>query len=188
MEKIILTDVDGVLLDWDGSFDNWMKINGFKKYSNEFYDVASRYKITKDKSRKLIRKFNESSEIGFLNPFRDSINYVKKLNNKGYKFHCITSLSNNIYSQKLREINLKNLFGDCFEKFIFLDVSERKDKVLKKYKNRGYYWIEDKLENALDGLNLGLKSILIEHQYSKKIKIENLILVKNWKEIYEILI
>lgn len=189
MKKIILTDVDGVLLDWDKSFDKWMEKNKNKKYSNGFYDVASRYKISKKKSRDLIKKFNESAEIGFLEPFKDSVEYVKKLNKKGYVFHCITSLSKNLYSQKLRKINLINLFGEsCFEKYIFLDVSERKNKVLNLYKNKDYYWVEDKLQNATDGLELGLKSILIRHDYSKNLKHEKIIFVDSWKDIYRLII
>jgi uncharacterized HAD superfamily protein len=164
-----------------------MKEKGYKKHSNKYYDVASRYMISKEESRKIIRIFNESSEIGFLEAFKDSVKYVNKIKEKGYNFHCITSLSDNLYSQKLRKINLKNLFGDCFEKFIFLDVSERKDKVLKTYANTGYYWVEDKLENALDGLEVGLKSILMKHEYSKNIENKKLIRVNNWAGVFELI-
>lgn len=188
MEKIILTDVDGVLLEWDKSFDNWMKDKKYKKYNNDFDNVAQRYKITKSESKELVKKFNESPEIGFLEPFKDSVTYVKKLNKKGYKFHCITSLGKNLYSQKLRKINLEKLFGDCFEKFIFLDVSERKNQVLNQYKNSGLFWVEDKIENALDGLNVGLSPILMKHHYSRDLNHEKIILVNSWKEIYKIII
>lgn len=187
MEKIILTDVDGVLLNWDKGFDKWMKEKGYKKYSNKNYDVASNYKISKVDSRKIIKVFNESSEVRFLEAFKDSVKYVNKIKEKGYKFHCITSFGDNLYYQKLRKINLRALFGDCFEKFIFLDVSERKDKVLKAYEDTGYYWIEDKLENAIDGLNLGLKSILIKHEYSINIENKSLIVVNNWSEIFSLI-
>jgi FMN phosphatase YigB (HAD superfamily) len=188
MKKTILTDVDGVLLEWDKSFDNWMKEKKYKKLNNDFDNVAQRYGITKSESRELVKNFNESSEIGFLEPFKDSQVYVKKLSKKGYKFHCITSLGKNLYSQKLRKINLEKLFGDCFDKFIFLDVSERKDKVLEKYKNSGLFWVEDKVENAMDGLSVGLKSILIKHNHSKNISSDRIILVNSWKEIYKIII
>jgi len=185
MEKIILTDVDGVLLDWDYSFDNWMKEKGYEKHNNKYYDVARKYKLSIDKSREVIKLFNESSEIGFLKPFKDSVSYVKKLSKKGYRFHCITSLGKNLYSQKLRKINLNKLFGDVFDKFIFLDISERKDKVLNKYNNKKYYWVEDNLQNALDGIDNGLVSILMTHEHSSDIKNDNLIIVDCWHDIYK---
>jgi phosphoglycolate phosphatase-like HAD superfamily hydrolase len=187
MEKLILTDVDGVLLNWDKSFDKWMKEKKYKKHNNNFDNVAQRYKIKKEESRELVKTFNESSEIGFLEPFRDSVEYIKKLYKKGYKFHCITSLGRSLYSQKLRKINLENLFGSCFSKFIFLDVSERKNKILNSYKNSDLFWIEDKFENALDGLNVGLKPILMKHDYSNQIKHNKIMMVNSWKEIYEII-
>jgi len=31
MNKIILTDADGVLLDWEYAFDVWMRTHGFNK-------------------------------------------------------------------------------------------------------------------------------------------------------------
>ena len=79
--KIILTDSDGVLTDWEYAFDIWMLQHGFNKQNGaEFkYDMGTRYGIDKEQSKKLIRIFNESAAIGFLPPLRDAMYYVKKL-------------------------------------------------------------------------------------------------------------
>ena len=125
-QKIILTDVDGVLLDWEWAFNVWMQEHGFELtdgYQYE-YDMATRYDISKEQVRKLIRTFNESAAIGFLPVLRDAMYWVKRLHEQhGYTFHAITSLSLNENAGKLREMNLEKMFlkGNpiffLFEKF-----------------------------------------------------------------------
>ncbi len=76
MKKIILTDADGVLLDWEFAFGVWMEQHGFV-------------------------------------------------------FHCITSMSSDENAQELRKMNLRKLFGEtAFTKFIILDTGADKDDVL----------------------------------------------------------
>jgi hypothetical protein len=189
--KIILTDADGVLLDWEYAFDVYLRQHGFNKVEggNLKYDIGKRYGIDREQGKKLIKIFNESAHIGFLPALRDSMYYVKRLHEEhGYVFHCITSLSHDENSCALRTMNLKKLFGEtAFEKFIYLDTGADKDEALEPYRNSGYYWIEDKITNAQVGHDLGLKSLLMEHGHNMDNETP-FPKVKNWKEIYEIIV
>ena len=63
--NVILTDCDGVLVDWLYAFDMWMGRKGFKKIHEEVYDLHECYGIEKNECKKLVRFFNESAaEIG----------------------------------------------------------------------------------------------------------------------------
>lgn len=187
MDKVILTDCDGVLLNWEYAFITWMKRHGYQEIENGHlhYDIGERYGIPKDEKNRLIKFFNESSAIGFLPPLRDAMYYVDKLHREhGYVFHCITSLSLEPTAQELRTANLKKLFGDtAFEKFVYLDTGADKHEALEVYRDSNHIWIEDKLENAEVGLYYGLDSILIEHGHNMNVK--HVPLMKNWKEVYE---
>jgi hypothetical protein len=187
--RIILTDADGVLLDWEYAFDVYLQTHGFNKVEGgQFkYDIGKRYGIDKEQGKKLIKIFNESAHIGFLPPLRDAMYYVKRLHEEhGFVFHCITSLSKDENAQELRRMNLQKLFGStCFEKFIFLDTGADKDAALEPYRNSGYYWIEDKIVNAEVGHELGLKSLLVEHGHNMDYDNPNIPRVKNWKDVYE---
>jgi uncharacterized HAD superfamily protein len=187
--KIILTDADGVLLDWEYAFDVYLQTHGFNKVEGGElkYDIGKRYWIDKEQGKKLIKIFNESAAIGFLPPLRDAMYYIKRLHEEhGYIFHCITSLSKDKNAQELRKMNLKKLFGkNAFDKFIFLDTGADKDSVLEKYRDTGYFWIEDKIDNAEVGHRMGLNSLLMEHGHNIDYNNPNIPRVQNWKEIYE---
>lgn len=189
-EKVILTDCDGVLLNWEYAFNTWMKRHGYEMAGggDVHYDMGERYGISKEEKNRLIKFFNESSAIGFLPPLRDSMYYVDLLHRKhGYVFHMITSLSLEPSAQQLRIDNTKKLFGDtAFEKFIFCDTGADKDEVLEPYRDSGYLWVEDKIENAELGDLLGLESILMEHGHN--MHYDKLPRVKNWSEIYDSLV
>lgn len=189
--SVILVDADGVLLNWEYAFDIWMEQHGFKKVPGaEFeYDIAKNYNIDREQGKKLIKIFNESAAIGFLPPLRDAMYYVKRLHEEfGYVFHCITSLSLDPNAGKLREMNLKKLFGDtAFEKVICLDTGADKHDALLPYKNTKCWWVEDKPENAEVGYNLGLRSILMEHGHNMYHYGHGIEKVTNWKDVFELI-
>lgn len=191
-DSIILVDCDGVLCNWEYAFSVWMETHGFKRIpGGELdYDIGKRYGIDRDQAKKLIKIFNESAAIGFLPPLRDAMYYVKRLHEEhGYVFHCITSLSLDPSAGKLREMNLSKLFGDtAFEKIVCLDTGADKNEALKAYESSGCWWVEDKPENAVVGHNLGLRAILMEHGHNMHEYHKDIPLVKNWKEIYSIIV
>jgi hypothetical protein len=186
--RIILTDADGVLLDWEYAFDVWMQQHGFNKQDggNLKYDIGKRYGIDQEQGKKLIKIFNESAHIGFLPALRDSMYYVKRLHEEhGYVFHCITSLSKDENACELRRMNLRKLFGkSAFEKFVFLDTGADKDAALEEYRGSGLWWIEDKIVNCQTGTGLGLRSLLVEHGHNMDYEDLEIPRVKNWKDIY----
>jgi hypothetical protein len=115
--------------------------------------------------------------------------YVKRLHEEHrYVFHCITSVSTEPNAVKLREMNLRKLFGKtAFERVVCLPTGADKHEALSEYKNSGLYWIEDKPENAHVGHKLGLRSILMEHGHNMAHYHPEIPIVKNWKEIYDII-
>ena len=191
LKKLILTDADGVLLDWEWAFNVWMQEHGFEEVpgSKLNYDMSMRYGIPKEQVKKLIRLFNESAAIGFLPALRDAMYYVKRLHEEhGFRFHCITSLSLDPNAQKLREMNLNKLFGtSAFERIVCLDTGANKEEVLQEYEGTGCYWLEDKIENAEAGYRAGLRSLLVEHGHNMHHYHEGITTVKNWKEIYQLI-
>lgn len=191
MEKIILTDCDGVLLDWMSEFRIWMINHGYEYQPNRDheYHLHNQYKdVPAEDIKHIVCTFNESAAIGFLPAFKDSAHYVKRLyEDHGYRFRVITSLSLDKSATVLRESNLHDIFGNAIESVICLDTGASKDAELEQYRDSGMYWIEDKYENFKAGMNLGLNSILVEHNHNNYYDTAGGHRVPNWKEIYKII-
>jgi FMN phosphatase YigB (HAD superfamily) len=188
--KLILTDCDGVLLSWAESFHEWMAEHGWEQKPNasHYYSMYDIYHgLDKENAKKFTKLFNESANIGFLPPFRDSMYYVRRLHEEfGYQFRVITSLSSNIHAGNLRRMNLEKYFGSAIESVICLDTGADKDEALEPYQYSGLYWIEDKFENAEAGHELGLSSILVTHGHNSHYETKYP-RVETWKEIYQII-
>lgn len=181
--KTILTDCDGVLLNWEYAFEIWMDSHGYKRVSRDDYCIKAAYGINHARKQELIRMFNESAAMGFLPPLRDAVHYVKLLHEKyGFMFEVITSMSTDPYAVRLREMNLQKFFGTAISNVICLDTGADKDEILHERKKFGAYWVEDKVENADLGAALGMTTYLMEHEFNMDYS-GDAIVVKNWQEI-----
>jgi FMN phosphatase YigB (HAD superfamily) len=187
MKKTILVDADGVIFNWEYAFNLFMEEHGFETIDDAklIYNIGVRYDIPEKQGKTMIKHFNESAMIGFLPPLRDAQEYITRLADEGWKFICVTSLSTNKYAQKLRTKNIKKMFGeDTFTDFIYLGTGANKDKVLQQFEGSNMWWIEDKVENALHGKEVGLRPLVMEHGYN--MDDDRVRRVKNWEEVYEI--
>ena len=188
MNKIIAIDCDGVLLNWEQSFDDWMAFQGFPKHASDHYDVSMNYHMNKGQCEVLVKIFNESAWMKFLKPIEGAVENVKKLADLGYKFHVITSQTLDKKANQLREENLKEVFGDVFEQIECLDTGADKDEALPKIPE-GTIWIEDKPANAELGSRMGLVALLLDLPHNQVYNEDNSLVqrIKNWTEIYNVI-
>ena len=65
LKKLILTDADGVLLDWEWAFNVWMQEHGFEEVpgSKLNYDMSVRYGIPQEQVKKLTELLEEKETI-----------------------------------------------------------------------------------------------------------------------------
>jgi FMN phosphatase YigB (HAD superfamily) len=191
MNKIILTDVDGVLLNWHEPFQRWVNeehgLVGGTDPEHRVYSLATRYGIDEERMHQLVLEFNRSAAVGFLPPYADSLHYVKRLAEKGWKFITITSMGGNRYSEQLRIMNLERVFGHVFIDHNFIDLNVPKDDILRLFAGTEHWWIEDKPCNAEAGIALGLRSILLRHDHTEEYENNELLIVDRWKHIYAII-
>lgn len=190
-KKIILTDADGVLVNWLAKFDQFMADSGYKMIpgTEGYYSMTNRYGITEDKAYELIKSYNCGPFMAELSPFADAQEYIPKLADHGFKFVCITSISSHPDAQKYRSQNLKDLFGDIFLEVVCLETGAAKDHVLKLWEGSEFFWIEDHIKNAEVGHSMGLKSILVQQNHNAHYDTDHFTIVgpeEPWKEIYEL--
>ena len=199
--RIILTDVDGVLLEWEYHFIKWMNQRSYfndkgdRIYPYQLqpgvendYEMANRFGVDKKTIRKEIREFNKSAWMGTQPPMPESQTWVKLLHAEGWTFIPISSQTSDIPAQELRKSRLEELFGEyAFYNFHILETGQDKDDVLAEFHGTGLYFVEDKWTNALAGLKYGLKVLFINHPYNQKYSHPDITRVNNWQDIHKII-
>ena len=189
MSKIIGVDVDGVLLKWEEAFDDFMAGQGLTKKDQGHFNLRKHYpEVPAEALNTYISVFNESAYMRYLEPMDGAVEYVTKLAKEGYKFSVITSQTLNKVANRAREDNLKEVFGDVFEDFTFLETGQGKYFALQKF-DMGTIWIDDKPDNVESGKVLGLVPILLDlpHNRSYNNKQMNIQRANSWKDIYDII-
>ena len=188
-DKIIATDCDGVLFKWEQMFDKYMAVNGFEKKVQDHYELHMNYQMPVAEMKVLVKIFNESAYMRYLEPMDGAVENVKKLADEGWKFHVITSQTEDKIANQARKDNLNDVFGDVFHDYTFLDTGGDKIEALKTLVP-GTWWIEDKPKNAFDGAVLALASILLDLPHNSSYTINkqmNFQRAKDWKHIYDII-
>lgn len=185
-ENVIVTDYDGVCAYWEHGFHMWMVSKGYRETKNGFYNIEDKYGISKEEGDALADAFNESAAMRRLPPLKDAIKYIRKLHeDHGYVFHCISAIPDTRDMYEARMENIENLFGKtAFERLTLCGHSANKQELLKEYEGTGCFWIEDLMKNALMGLKLGMRPLLMDHHYNKNDHHSGVSRVYNWKEIY----
>jgi len=167
-EKLILTDCDGVLLEWNTAFEAYMVDAGYERIPNtdQHYNLSWRFDATFEQVRELVTQFNESPDISQLHPLPGAKETVDRLHKLGFRFICITSLSDDPMAKQYRTHNLMHEFGNVFDDLICLPVGESKGHILEKWGGSGLFWLEDHFMNAEAGHEVGLKPILFGTTYN----------------------
>ena len=186
-DKLILTDCDGVLLDWEYHFYKWLKeTEGYERLGPE-YNIGKAIGVAQKTGARFVNLFNRSEYMKTLSPMRDAIKYVRKLHEEhGYIFHVITSQTNCRLAQEYRKENLRNVFGEVFDGFTILNTGEDKAEALKKWEGTECFWVEDKAANIKMGNDVGLRGILIDHTWNKTCTYE-CERARKWKDVYNII-
>lgn len=189
MDKTILTDVDGVLLDWETAFEEYAIAQGYVFNENKriVYGMDAQLGITQEEASKLIGSFNYSEEFGRIAPWRDSVEYVKRFKDEGWRFVAITTAGEHPDTWPLRKANLDAVFGtDAIDKLYVLPLHGDKGVELVKYKDSGLFWIEDKPSNAVLGYQYGLRPLLMNTSHNQNYR-GSVKRVNTWEEIYRII-
>lgn len=193
-DRIILTDADGCLFNWNNAFNEFMIERGYDIVpgEEENYSVAERFNLSPGIKMNFIKEFNHSDRIAKLLPHADAQKYVAKLNDEGYKFVVITSLSEKPSAYAHRWKNLKDTFGNAIIDLHCLRIGVHKGERLKEWEDSNMFWIEDHVSNAVAGAKYGLRAIVIDHVYNTQYCEDDHLLYARttqetpWADIYEL--
>jgi len=189
--KLILTDVDEVLLDWGGHFEAWyLKSHKWfggptpKGRMRDFHNIEEWLECEYSATRKLIEMFNQCKDhFPHITPYDHAVEYVNLLHKEGYAFVAITACTDDVWTHDARRTNLQKYFPGVFDTVHCVGLGQAKTRFLERYKPT--WWVDDKVKHAEEGGRLGHKVFLMEQPYNIDAEIKYSKRVKTWKEIYE---
>ena len=186
--KVILTDIDGVVFNWHKSFVSWMEMQGYESTGVAHHDNDIHLEFGIDYNEAVIKKeeFNTNMISSTLEPFASSDFYINKLYKEGYRFIGITAFSDKPIAQYYRYVNLEDHFPtDCFGSIIFLSQGEQERETLEQFSGTNLIYIDDRIYNVNSALRLGLKPVLMNHDYNMHFAREGVKVARDWQDIYK---
>lgn len=165
MRPFVLVDVDDVLLHWTDGFRNYLKSKGIITTSKHPKEWDLTHWVGRE-ALPFIEEFNHSEEFGKLEADLEAISSLQYLHGRGFPIHAITSCTDDKAAAVRRMTNLECHFGSIFEEVICLPLRGSKIDALRRYQ-RGSFWVEDKLENAIDGARVGHRALLIDKPHNQ---------------------
>lgn len=188
-KRIILTDVDGVLVDWFSQFPYFIKNKGFcaeeslRRYAaGEWVTLENSLDVSSDHAMELMEEFCTSTHIRYLTAMPDAIAVVNRLKHK-YDFVGVTAISNHPDAIKYRMENLDFWFPGAFSKMHCVGCNAPKLDTLMKYDNT--FWIDDSPHHVHEGILAGHTSIRLVRDSREQTRIT--LQADNWYEIEDML-
>lgn len=192
MSKLILTDVDEVLLEWGPAFEKW--VVGTERFDvqtdvalRDAYNIEDWLGIPHSTTRELIAEFNLLPDhFTHLTPYADALVYVPQLKQLGYDFVAISACAADDDTQRMRRANLHAHFPDVFDTIHCVGLGASKMRILERY--RPTWWVDDKPSHCEDGALLGHKSFMITRSYNTRVNPKGVRRVASWQEIYSCIV
>lgn len=186
---VILTDVDECIFDWATPFDAWVR----EQYPNlapeshikDHWHVEEWLGCDLEFSRDLIRRFNGDPQIWpYFKAIPEAKEVIKELHSEGWKFVAITACATDHDTYTGRWHNLREEFGEAFDALHCTGLHQSKVGYLSRY--RPTYWVEDKMNHAIDGRDQGHASFLVNYKHNAKFgEVDGVTRVDTWHDIYD---
>jgi len=177
--KTILTDIDGVCLNWSKSFDKYLKYY----HPGLTIEDPTEYDAYRD-VESIMKAHNHSAWMGYLEPLRDAKDILITLKQEGWEVHACTAMGFDPHAIALRKTNLDAHFPGVFDRMDTVGFGESKEKWLEKYRGTDCIWVEDKISNAMLGAQMGIKTFLMKQSYNGQCDDKQVVKVDNWQQIY----
>lgn len=183
----LIFDCDGVLLNWIESFKHYATFRHNTEFSTSYPDnhalLGWALNKTQEEVYEMIVSFNSSEMFENLGESLGASNTLKRLSGD-YSISVITSCSSEPEIIEKRRRNLDARF--CNIKtldLVCLPLGASKLEELKKYP-KGSIWVEDSIKGALEGVEAGHRTFLINSPWNQNFNHDQVVRINDLYELY----
>lgn len=162
--KVILTDVDGVTVNWSSGLPFFLSKNNMptdaalEMISDEsFRDMQEIFGCNEELAKILMNEYNNSSFIRYLAAYNDALVVINRLKAE-YDFVAVTALGTTSTASLNRIANLNTLFPSAFKEVCVVGFGESKTsrylEAKAKYGDRLVCFVDDLAMNINDCHNV----------------------------------
>lgn len=173
MKQPVIFDCDGVLLDWELGFRQWMnRAHPSFRFSSDYptsWDLSGWIGCSAEQAQDLIREFNQSELFGALLPMSCAARTLYEVARAGHPIYILTSCSSDQTVCDRRTENLADRFSTEIHRTICLDLGVSKLDTLNAFYTvfGKCIWIEDNYRNALAGVEAGHRSFFLRRAHNE---------------------
>ena len=157
MSKIFLADIDGVVFKFIKTFEKWIStqenytpISNHTATTEGYLYVDEWLDISVEEAEEVMTKFFETDFSQHFVTYRDAIEVIEKLKNRGWNFVAITAIGNSELSKQNRQLALDHHFGKyTFSDVLVVDPYGSKEEILKTFKPT--LWVDDTPDHVTSG-------------------------------------
>lgn len=167
-KPILLTDLDGVSIDWLKGFVNYME----HELGHKAEHLSPKHFSMIDIFPEIEKPYLHIKDYQHTNHYRDVEAYhgaydaYKTLKEMGVGVIAVTSCGEEKKIQENRLYNLEKNFPDIFDDIHLLGLGADKTDILSKYDSSRF--IDDQIGNVISGVQTGHKSYLWDMSYNKE--------------------
>jgi phosphoglycolate phosphatase-like HAD superfamily hydrolase len=184
MAKIIYTDVDSTVLDFNAKWEGFVRDRGIAIPHEGFLQGHCRLTdalgIDEAVEMKLVTEFFGSDHFYNLPAVEGAPEALQRLHSEGWRFVAVTACPNGEAVVAGRRGNLERALGVPFDAVHTTGVGGCKRDVLSMFAPT--VWVEDHYQNAVTGHELGYRTFLIDQTHNRHHE-ALMTRVGNWSEI-----
>jgi hypothetical protein len=165
----VIFDVDGVLLDWFGSFKQWMRGQGIKIDDDaqvQWNMTETFVGLSEAEIDAKVAEFNNSEHFGHLDHWPGALAAIMQLR-RSFSGALFAALTGSGITPKTTRLRASSVEQFPIDEMFILPLGDSKIPWLKRYDREGSVFIEDNAKHALAAVGLIEHVILLDREYNR---------------------
>lgn len=194
-KPLILTDIDGVVLQWVSRLPEFLASKGYDTTEAQAVYDEDRWTtmeelmgdVDTETATALFNEYCSSDYLKNLDAYKDSVAIINEMK-QHFDFVAITAIGLKPINKTNRVANLEALFPGAFSEVHCVDFGASKEKVLARYAGKNpLFYIDDGNKHVREAMNVGINGIQFgDLNRGKDEEMKYDIKVNTWAQIREV--